>query len=227
MNTAPSAPSTAGQGKLGRPSLGSSPAASLTRWSRLTSPQGTSHRPNRRSSVSRAAASASTVAAGIGAGPPSSSGTSRRHRLKTVIVPPASVSYRDAAVSAPLARIVGGCSRSSFGTESRPGRGGIGKRPATVQQVVEERNEQSGSRSGATEEDWRGALHPHSRTIPNVLGEIERGGVILCPSIGSVVATAGDHASALTNLHGRNSGHIRPAQKARPSDAAFSVLLGS
>jgi hypothetical protein len=110
--------------------------------------------------------------------------------------------YRDAAVSAPLARIVDGCFRNSAGTESCAEGLGIGKRPATVQQVVEERNEQSGSRAGATEEDWLEAPHPQRRTIPNIVREIERGGVILRPSIGSVVSTGGNHAGAHTKYMG-------------------------
>ena len=114
-----------------------------------------------------------------------------------------------------------GCFRSSSGTESCADGLGVGKRPATVQQVVEERNEQSGSRAGATGEDWPGALHPPSRAIPNILREIERGGVILCPSIGSIVSTRGYHAGAHTNYMGGARDTSRP-----PSNAVFSVVLG-
>jgi hypothetical protein len=53
----------------------------------------------------------------------------------------------------PPARLVGGSWRSFSRVESRGSLRRVGKRPATVQQVAAERNEQSGSGSGAAARD--------------------------------------------------------------------------
>jgi hypothetical protein len=62
--------------------------------------------------------------------------------------------------SAVLATVVGGRSRIRSGFGAADLRSGAGNRPATVQHVEGERNEQSGSRRGAAGDEWAVAAHP-------------------------------------------------------------------
>ena len=68
--------------------------------------------------------------------------------------------------SALLATVVGAGSRISSGFEGVDFGRRAGNRPATVQQVEAERNEQSGSSRGAAEDDWA-AAHPPSSAMPS------------------------------------------------------------
>jgi hypothetical protein len=65
-----------------------------------------------------------------------------------------------------LATAVGEGSRISSGFDGVDLGRRAGNRPATVQQVEAERNEQSGSNRGAAEDDWA-AAHPPSSAMPS------------------------------------------------------------
>jgi hypothetical protein len=104
--------------------------------------------------------------AGIGSG--AVAGTTRTRPAMTMAAkPPRLISHRDPrAESASVATTVGERSRFSdgFGVADVGRRGG--NRPATVQHVEAERNEQSGSIRGAAEDD-SAAAHPWRSAMPS------------------------------------------------------------
>src|SRR3954467_2953798 len=82
--------------------------------------------------------------------------------------------------SARLARVRGVGWRSSFTSESPVSDRAFGYRPATVQHVLAERNEQSGPVLTSVEAGWTLAAHPLRRAAASMAG---RNGITLVDTV--------------------------------------------